>query len=117
MVRRECRSLQKKYLRSQYFSVSDYIGQSRMRYSHSWATEVKIQVAGDFLGINVYIFLNGHWRKYNILHSIYLENVGNHYENVVCASQPGQHCLDFCKVREINGDRARLRSKRYCTGF
>lgn len=41
-------------LRRQYSSVSDNITQSRMKYLHSWATEVEIKVAADCFGLDMY---------------------------------------------------------------
>lgn len=70
----------KSILCSNYSSVSDYIVQSQMKYIHSWATEVEIQVTADCLGLNMYAFVSGHWLEYCTnkkcsSRCIYLENV------------------------------------------
>lgn len=41
----------KTILRSDYSSMADYQKSSGMRYVDSWATEVEIQVAADYLGL------------------------------------------------------------------
>ncbi|XP_074539324.1 uncharacterized protein LOC141800588 [Halichoeres trimaculatus] len=78
-------------LRSQYSSVTEYLSNSRIKYVGSWATELEIQAAADFLGVNIFTYCQHRWLKYSCRNTqllnkgIYLENCnGNHYETVVC---------------------------------
>nr|XP_054591529.1 uncharacterized protein LOC129155826 [Nothobranchius furzeri] len=98
-------------LRSEYSSVSQYLTSSRMQYVGSWATEVEIQAAADYFGINIFTYCNDKWLKYtsNSIFSqqaVYLENSnGNHYETVVCVKQPNTGtCYGYCgPVNSISG--------------
>ncbi|XP_043953976.1 uncharacterized protein LOC122820538 [Gambusia affinis] len=90
-------------LRSEYSSLSQYIAVSRMQYVGSWATEVEIQAAADYFGVNIFTFCNDKWLEYSSLSSLsnyglYLRNInGNHYETVTCVKQPqSQTCYGYC---------------------
>ncbi|XP_014880723.1 uncharacterized protein LOC106942060, partial [Poecilia latipinna] len=110
--------LQKKFhmytsiLRNEYSSMSEYIRISRMQYVGSWATEVEIQAAADFFGVNIFTYCNDKWLKYisaNTFsnHGLYLQNIdGNHYETVVCVKQPkSQTCYGYCTNEDVSGKR------------
>lgn len=117
-----CKELQRnadknnKILHSQYSSVSDYLVKSKINSGKTWATDVEIQVAANWLGVSVYTFVDDRWLKYpssskHFSHGIYLENVGrNHYENVVCVYEPDQNgCCGYCKVNDSPGYALRSR--------
>ncbi|XP_026187397.1 uncharacterized protein LOC113145179 [Mastacembelus armatus] len=91
-------------LREGYSSMSEYINKSNMRRVNTWATEIEIQATANYLGVDLFTFLNGRWIKYsccnNLLssHAIYLENHGNHYETVVCVkNRNSQSCYGLCQ--------------------
>ncbi|XP_014827040.1 PREDICTED: uncharacterized protein LOC106906318, partial [Poecilia mexicana] len=97
-------------LRSEYSSISQYIDISRMQYVGSWATEVEIQAAADYFGVNIFTFCDNKWLEYSSLSTlfnsgIYLQNIsGNHYETVVCVKQPNsQTCYGCCMNTDVSG--------------
>lgn len=51
-------------LRSEYASMSDYINISKMQFVDSWATEVEIQADADYLGVNIFTFLDGRFSQH-----------------------------------------------------
>ncbi|XP_057716041.1 uncharacterized protein LOC130931338 [Corythoichthys intestinalis] len=93
-------------LRSEYSSVGEYLSTSKMHYVGSWATEVEIQAAADFLRMSIFTYYQDRWIEYTCSgkqlcnEALYLENVnGNHYENVVCVHLPHtQKCYGYCEV-------------------
>uniref|UniRef100_A0A8P4FZU0 ubiquitinyl hydrolase 1 n=1 Tax=Dicentrarchus labrax TaxID=13489 RepID=A0A8P4FZU0_DICLA len=106
-------------LRTEYSSMEEYLSVSKMAYVGSWATEVEIQAAADFLGVGIFTYCDNRWLEYSCKYrplsnqGIYLENCnGNHYETVVCVQQPSvQSCYGYCKV---GGSRYNFRERSVC---
>ncbi|XP_014882252.1 uncharacterized protein LOC106943455 [Poecilia latipinna] len=97
-------------LRSEYSSISQYIAISRMNYVGAWATELEIQAAADYFGVNIFTFFNDKWLEYSSQssfsnHGMYLQNIsGNHYETVVCVKLPNsQTCYNYCMNTVFSG--------------
>ncbi|XP_057683515.1 uncharacterized protein LOC130910330 [Corythoichthys intestinalis] len=93
-------------LRSEYSSVAEYLSNSKMGYVGSWATEIEIQAAADYLEMSIFTYHQDRWIEYTCSamqfsnQALYLENVNaNHYENVVCVHLPQSHkCYGYCEV-------------------
>ncbi|XP_049319463.1 uncharacterized protein LOC125780983 [Astyanax mexicanus] len=97
-------------IRQDYTSLKEYLERSRMNFVGSWATDIEIQAAADFLGVDVYTYTSDKWLKFNCRGSkvtedgIYLvHRNGNHYETVVCVKRGScQDCHMLCKIHELN---------------
>ncbi|XP_070407786.1 uncharacterized protein [Nothobranchius furzeri] len=107
-------------LRSEYSSVPHYLNSSRMQYVGNWATEVEIQAAADYFGINIFTYCNDKWLEYSSYSSIsnqgvYLQNCnGNHYETVVCVKQPNMEtCYGYCKT--VDDDSGKYNTRQAAT--
>ncbi|XP_055088447.1 uncharacterized protein LOC129457419, partial [Periophthalmus magnuspinnatus] len=107
-------------LRDGHSSVDQYISVSNMRKVGTWATEVEIQAAADYLGVDVFTFYSGHWLKYGCTtkplsnNGIYLENINScHYENVICVKIPNANaCYECCRVHQFSMESYNIRSKK-----
>ncbi|XP_035278177.1 uncharacterized protein LOC118229838 [Anguilla anguilla] len=92
-------------LRHGYFSVENYVKASRMKYVQTWATEVEIQAAADFFGVDVFTYSHNKWFKYSTTNektidtAIYLKHCNaSHYEVVTCIKQHNSDlCTKLCK--------------------
>ncbi|XP_055079136.1 uncharacterized protein LOC117373730 [Periophthalmus magnuspinnatus] len=107
-------------LRDGHFSVEQYISVSNMRKVGTWATEVEIHAAADYLGVDIFTFYNGHWLKYGCTTEpvsnggIYLENINScHYENVICVKMPDANaCYECCQVYQFSMEGYNIRPKK-----
>ena len=111
------------YLRDEYTSVQDYVTKSRMYYSGSWATEMDIFAAADFLETTIMTLNGGRWNAHRPAttdsqscteNGIYLNHTGNHYEVVQCVKQRGGRnvCAGTCQPGEIDNLKTRLRKRK-----
>ena len=48
-------------IRMEYSSMSEYLSISKIKYVGSWATELEIQAAADFLGVNIFTYNDKRW--------------------------------------------------------
>ncbi|XP_049339759.1 uncharacterized protein LOC125804686 [Astyanax mexicanus] len=96
-------------IRQDYTSLKEYLDRSRMNFVGSWATEIEIQAAADFLGVDVYTYTSDKWLKFHCRGSKITEDGiflahrnGNHYETVVCVKHGSCHdCHKLCKIHEL----------------
>ncbi|XP_064617311.1 uncharacterized protein LOC135481415 [Liolophura sinensis] len=91
------------YLRDGHVTVERYVQSSRMKYLHTWATEVEILAASDMLQTDIYTHSDS-WLLFsksqaqeqmnNSTRAIYLHHVsGCHYDVVICVKNQS---LDLC---------------------
>ncbi|XP_046907724.1 uncharacterized protein LOC124489115 [Hypomesus transpacificus] len=115
------------YLRDEYTSVKDYVTKSRMYYCGSWATEIDIYAAADFLDTTIMTFNDGRWNAHRPTttnpqscteNGIFLNHTGNHYEVVQCVKQRDAQnvCAGMCQPGEIDLLKTRLRKRKLMDG-
>ena len=62
-------------IRMEYSSMSEYLSLSKIKYVGSWATELEIQAAADFLGVNIFTYHDKRWLEYTCRSNV-LSNQG-----------------------------------------
>ncbi|XP_048020489.1 OTU domain-containing protein 4-like isoform X2 [Megalobrama amblycephala] len=116
-------SIFQRYVRSEYTSVEDYLTQSRIFYSGSWATEIDIFAASNLFNTTIMTFNDDRWNAHKPTEEvitnkvIYLKHCnGNHYEVVTCVKHRDQDvCAGTCGNVTLNEVRKPcLRKRKVC---